>query len=447
MSTHDRITDVLACHEEYVWTNCMVHFDPYAIRAAAASAPPGPLHGLQFSVKDLFAVRGVPSRAGSLVLQGYRPTVEATAVARARQAGAVFVGKSNCAEFGFGIDTETRLGGRVLHPFRDDLSPGGSSGGDAVAVATGIADFAIAGDYGGSARWPAQALGIHGLRTGIGAVPLDGRIGGLGATRRAPTGSGSAPWRLNHLETVSVMARDPQTLRRATDAVCDFRIPRARTRRLLLSFGTEIAPISREVRAAVVEVAARATERGYTVDMAEDVFAGAIDTYNLLRARLDDQSDVAAVVRGNEDLLCDQTREVLADAPGHVVIDDEIRDAWTTALRLRERLREAMTSYDAILMPCAAAGALPFGAGVEVDGVRVEGHALMAHLRAVSLTALPAMTMPVDGERAISVQLVGAPGGELDLCDLAQALAATTGQRTLNQSASESTLHSAGRRS
>ncbi|NED70439.1 amidase, partial [Streptomyces sp. SID10244] len=124
MTTETAVDQSLSRYDDYAWTNVFVHVDADEVRAEATVARPGPLHGDLFSVKDLFAVAGVPSRGGSLVLDDFRPDVDATAVARARQAGAVFFGKTNCAEFGFGIDTETRLGGRVLHPTRDDLSPG-----------------------------------------------------------------------------------------------------------------------------------------------------------------------------------------------------------------------------------------------------------------------------------------------------------------------------------
>lgn len=415
--------------ENHSWTNAFVNVDPDAVRTELDDAPPGPLHQMLFSVKDLFAVAGVASAAGSLVLRDYRPDSDATVVRRARQAGAVFFGKTNCSEFGFGTDTDTRLGGRVRHPFRDDISPGGSSGGDAVAVATGIVDFAIAGDYGGSARWPAQALGIYGLRPGVDILPGDGRVGGFGATREDPVGHGRAPWQLAaELETVGIMARTASTVAQAISPLSEVPLATGRHGRILVTTGSEIAPISDDVADAVGAAAVKFQEVGFSTEIADGLFSGALDAYSFLRSRLDDHSDVRRLVRGSEKLLCAETLSVLDAAPSTVVIDDAVRDTYLTAARLRRRLHAAFSTCDAILMPCAPTGAVGFAERVTVAGREIGGHDLMAHLRAVSLTGLPALTVPVglgrDG-RPISVQLVGAPRSELVLCELAQELSAT----------------------
>jgi Asp-tRNA(Asn)/Glu-tRNA(Gln) amidotransferase A subunit family amidase len=148
---------------ELSWTRALL-----AVTTAERAAAEGPLGGLTFTVKDTFAAAGLPSTGGSLLLAGHVPDRDATLIARLKAAGAALFAKANCAEFGNGIDTETRIGGRVLHPTDPAVSPGGSSGGDAVAVAGGIVDFAIGGDYGGSVRWPAQCTGVYGLRTLVG---------------------------------------------------------------------------------------------------------------------------------------------------------------------------------------------------------------------------------------------------------------------------------------
>nr|WP_237421900.1 amidase [Gordonia sp. SID5947] len=430
--------------EEFAWTNAFVHVDPDAVRHDAHGASGGPLDGDLFSVKDLFAVAGVPSRAGSLVLGDYRPAIDAGVVGRVRRSGALFFGKTNCAEFGFGIDTDTRLGGRVHHPERADLSPGGSSGGDAVAVATGIVDFAIAGDYGGSIRWPAQSLSIYGLRPGLGVIPRDGRIGGLGAHRDNPLGLCRAPWQLaGELEVAGLMARTPAKIAEVLRATSNRTTINPRRGRVLVTLGTEIAPVTDEVREAVETVANRARTHGLTVDDADGLFRDAWSTYSLLREKLDDHNDIRALVRGREDLLCDATRMVLNAAPRDCLIDSEVRDAWVTATEIRRRLRQRLTEYDALIMPCAPVGAIGFAEQVQVGGTVMSGHQLMAHLRAVSLSALPALAMPVGsgtGGRPVSVQLVGGPGSETDLCALAEILAVEQ-----ESALSNAGLHGAGR--
>ncbi|MFW0783554.1 amidase [Gordonia sp. CPCC 206044] len=424
-----RATEALGRWEEYRWTNAFVHVDPDAVRRESAAVRDGHLRDDLFSVKDLFAVSGVPSRAGSLALEGYRPRVDATVVRRVRRVGARFFGKSNCAEFGFGTDTETRLGGRVRHPWRDDLSPGGSSGGDAVAVATGVVDFALAGDYGGSIRWPAQALGIYGLRPGVGATPGDGRIGGLGADFDDPLGLSRAPWQLSaELEVIGVMARTPRKIGHVMQAITG---PPTKSQepqgRILVTDGTEIGPVREGVRKALAAVEARARDDGLTTDDAEGLFIGALEAYATLRARLDDHSDVRRIVRGREDLLCSQTRAVLDNAPPEPRVDTVVRDAWAAAMRIRHRIHRSLAEYDAVIVPCAPSGAVGFGEPVQVGMTTLTGHELMGHCRAVSLTGLPSLVIPTgcdDAGRPVSVQLVGAMGSELRLCALAERLAA-----------------------
>ncbi|MGN6125986.1 MAG: amidase, partial [Humibacter sp.] len=137
----------------------------------------GPLFGLPFSVKDTIEVAGLPTTAGSLLLRGYRPTHTATIVERLRDAGAVLVGKANCAEFGIGnLENCSPIRGQTRNPWDLSRSPGGSSGGDAVAVATGMAAFGVGTDFGGSVRFPAHFTGVAALRPSPGRLPDDGII-------------------------------------------------------------------------------------------------------------------------------------------------------------------------------------------------------------------------------------------------------------------------------
>src|ERR1700761_2714993 len=106
---------------EFSWTRALL-----AVTTAERAATRGPLAGLTFTVKDTFATAGLASTAGSLLLAGHVPERDAVVVARLRAAGATLFAKANCAEFGNGIDTETRIGGRVLHPADPAVSPGGS---------------------------------------------------------------------------------------------------------------------------------------------------------------------------------------------------------------------------------------------------------------------------------------------------------------------------------
>lgn len=390
----------------------------------------GALSDLAVSVKDVYPVAGMPARAGSLAVDGGPAPVDTPVVAALRQAGATIAAKSNCSEFGIGVTaTETRLAGRVTHPFDGSLSPGGSSGGDAVAVATGTVDLAVASDYGGSVRWPAQALGVCGLRTTAGLLPRDGRI-------PAPD-PGSLQ---DQLEVVGIMARTPATLSRVLPHL-GIAASAAVSGRLAVTTAAEIAPVGGDVAEAVRSVAQVAIAAGFEVVDPGPLFDCAATAYAFLRAQLDHLDNLRQAVRGREDLLCPGTHAALQGAAGHPAAPaDRIAAARRRAGSVRARLLRLLEAVDAVVMPVAAVTGTDAvartgaeGAGPDGqwhDGQLLDGPTLMAFCRAVSLTGLPALSLPAVVGRAgrpVSVQIVGRPGADLDCCRIAETLGAGLG--------------------
>lgn len=132
-------------------------------RMAENGEPLPPLAGVPVGIKDVLAMRGAPTTAGSKILEGYRPPYDATAVTRLESAGAVLLGKLNCDEFAMGSSNENSAYGPVRNPCALDRVPGGSSGGSAAAVAANMAVATLGTDTGGSIRQPASFCGVVGL--------------------------------------------------------------------------------------------------------------------------------------------------------------------------------------------------------------------------------------------------------------------------------------------
>src|SRR4030095_3834667 len=147
-----------------------------ADRELAAGRDRGPLHGVPIAVKDIIDVRGIPTTAAPRVREGHIAAADAPVIARLRDAGGVIIGKTNLDEFAFGTTSENSAFGAVHHPLDPSRSPGGSSGGSAVAVAAGMAVAALGTDTGGSIPLPAACCGIVGLKPTLGEIETDGVV-------------------------------------------------------------------------------------------------------------------------------------------------------------------------------------------------------------------------------------------------------------------------------
>ncbi len=150
--------------------------------ALAAGDPVGPLHGVPFTAKDIFATAGVVTTAGLTERASFVPETDAVVVARLQAAGAILLGKTNCPPYGGGGVTDNPVYGRTNNPYNLEYSAGGSSGGEAAAQAAGLSPLGLGSDSGGSIRLPAHYCGVAGLKPTTGRVPNTGAFelpGGL----------------------------------------------------------------------------------------------------------------------------------------------------------------------------------------------------------------------------------------------------------------------------
>ena len=178
----------------------------------------GPLHGIPISVKDLEMTSGVPTTLGSAIFRGRTPDMDSVVVERVKSAGAIILGKTNTPEFGLSGTTENKLGDACRNPWDISRTPGGSSGGAAAALASGLCTLATGSDGGGSIRIPASFSGVFGIKPSQGRVP---RYGGYGYPA-ANHFSQSGPLSRTVADTALLLqvlagpdARDPVSMREA----------------------------------------------------------------------------------------------------------------------------------------------------------------------------------------------------------------------------------------
>lgn len=136
----------------------------------------GPLLGVPLTVKDLLWTKGIRTTAGSRLFKDWTPDVDALAVQRVKRAGGIIIGKGNTSEFGLFWRTRNRLMGECLNPWNSSNVAGGSSGGDAASVASGVCPVALGTDRGGSGRIPASWCGVVGLQSGFGILESKGSV-------------------------------------------------------------------------------------------------------------------------------------------------------------------------------------------------------------------------------------------------------------------------------
>lgn len=182
-TTVELVTELLDKAEAKKDLNCFLWQDRKTVLADAqaaddrrANGEAGRLLGVPIAIKDNLMTKGVPTTAGSKMLEGYIAPYDATVVAKLKAEGAVIVGKTNLDEYAMGSSTENSAYGTTKNPWDTSRVPGGSSGGSAAAVAAGLAPIALGTDTGGSIRLPASFCGVVGMKPTYGAVSRYGAI-------------------------------------------------------------------------------------------------------------------------------------------------------------------------------------------------------------------------------------------------------------------------------
>jgi Asp-tRNA(Asn)/Glu-tRNA(Gln) amidotransferase A subunit family amidase len=417
--------------------NAIVTLCEREARAAAAAADRvpaserGPLHGVPFVCKDVIATAGVRTTAGSLLLRDHVPRRSAPVVTRLEGAGAILLGKTNCPEFALEPHTDNRLFGLTLNPVDETVSAGGSSGGDAAAVAAGLAAFGVGSDYGGSIRWPAQCCGIAGLRPTCGLVPLTGV---LPSPPGEEPGVPSSVAILSRLQTIGPLARTVEdcmlVLRviAGPDGVDPNTVPvplgdpdevDVSSLAVAWAAGEGTQPVRPDLAAAVAGAAATLERAGLEVDERRPPgLEQAVEIYRAYRYA-DGLPVHEAFARGREEELADTMRNWFATiTPSPTVAEYQAHAAARDALRAR--VLAFMERWPILLLPVSLAPAPRLGS----DDFAARFHN-MAPCWAVTLLGLPSLAVTcarTDEGLPAAVQVVGRPWRDHEVVAIARLL-------------------------
>jgi len=419
--------------------NAIVNLDPDRARRQAADADDrlvrgeevGSLHGLPFAFKDTHQVAGWPTTSGSPLMADNVPDTDELLVERVRRAGVVVIGRTNVPEFAAGSHTFNPVFGTTYNPFDLQRSAGGSSGGAAAALASGMVPLADGSDMGGSLRNPASFNNVVGLRPGLGRVP---------------------EWpQLNAWETTSVQG---PMARNVGDLALLLSVMAGPDRRV---------PLALETPGSVFAPPLQGTLEGLRVALSADL-GGAFEVDDQVRSTLEAQREVFAAAGSHVDDAHPDLREaeetfrtlrawhlhaklggLLADNPGGLKqsLADNIRAgeplsgadvarAYALRTALGQRMRVFFERYDVLVMPVSQVPPFPADQEypAEIDG-RVQSTYLdwMRSAYFISVTGCPAISVPAGFTSQglpVGIQIVAPPSEERALLEVAHAFEEAT---------------------
>ncbi|MCB1714343.1 amidase [Nitratireductor alexandrii] len=364
-----------------------------------------PLKGATLAVKSCFQVQGLPMTGGSPALDPITPTQSAPCVARLEQAGAIVLGTTTMHELAYGATTDNPWWGRTGHPADPTCIAGGSSGGSAVAVATGMADMALGTDTAGSVRMPAALCGIVGFKPSFGLIPTTGVL---------PLG-----WSLDH---VGVMAKTVEQVALLTDIMSGQNrirsasgpMPTPQQLTLVCPQNYFFDAIEPSVKQAFEAALATLQHHGATV---QRVTIPELD----IAPTLQFMTLCAEASQLHQDLALLRPQSIGDEVRTRLEIGRFIRAVdYLKAQRLRQQLLVALSQHlgpnTVLATPTVPTGACPVQTHLTLGGVRLPIHpALTRCTLPFNLTGMPAVSVPCGEDKngfPVGLQLAGVVGGD-----------------------------------
>lgn len=415
--------------------NAFVHVDAegarrqaWAAESAVGKRNVGPLHGVPISIKSAIDVAGLRCETGTKLRAGYVPAQDAPLVARLRAAGATILGVTNTPEFLMAWETDNVLYGRTNNPWDLSRTPGGSSGGEAAAIASGCSAGGVGSDGGGSIRVPAHFSGICGLKPTPGRIPATGHF---------PESLG--PFAL--LGVVGPMARTVPDLKVLFEVMqgpddgdtCAAPVPvrwpaASELQAIRIGYFEDDSrtPVTRETREAVRAAAAGLKSAGFQV---EPFRPEGLERARQLWWKLFSIAGalVAPMAAGREAELSPILREFCgwaAAEPPHT--GETLLDTWMQRDLVRKQVLRQMREFPILLCPVAAVPAFRHGErSWQIDGQTVQYLDAWSYTEWFSLVGMPAAVVRVGQSPEglpIGVQIVGRPWEEELVLTVAAAL-------------------------
>ena len=404
--------------------HAFVHIDEAGARKQAQASqrsvlsgdPLGLLHGVPLTIKSCIDVTDWPCAAGSLLRKENQPNSDAVLVRRLRKAGAILLGNTNTPEFLMAYETDNRLSGKTSNPWNTEYSSGGSSGGEAAAIASGCSAGGVGSDGGGSIRVPAHFCGICGLKPTPGRIPSTGHY---------PAGNSAFGW----LGVVGPMARTVGDLKvlfevlRGPDAgdalsspvqISESAGPAPGKLRIGILEGDGLGSVTPETQLAVRHAAQLLAYQGFILEPFRlNNLERALEVWWFFFGNVISEL-FAEEVRCREGLLspifCDYLEAARASSPAPPITMERFVAMCTARDRERAGILEAMRDVPILLSPVCATSAFGHGKGNWKAG---EGYRdTMRHSQWLNLAGFPGVSLPMGISRQglpIGVQLIGRP--------------------------------------
>src|ERR1700675_2299270 len=407
--------------------NAFVHVDAQGAREHARAAEAaatrgdalGPLHGVPVTIKGCIDVAGWPCPAGSTLRKDYVPHHDAPLVARLRAAGAIVLGNTNTPEYLMAYETDNSLSGKTSNPWNLERSAGGSSGGEAAAIAAGCSAGGVGSDGGGSIRVPAHYSGICGLKPTPGRIPSTGHFPGSAGPFAYLGVVGPMARAVRDVELLFEVMAGPDPGDPASAPVPLRRIIGDQIRKQRVAYFTDdgVTPVTPETAAAVRKAAEALRAQGFQVD--EWVPPGLERIWRLwwnLFGRAG-QMAFAPTIGGREGELSPTFQDFRARVASEPELSaGELLNTLLERDVIRVAFLARMEEFPILLCPACAVPAFRHGEREwSVNGKTVEYLKAMSYSQWFNLLGMPAAVVPMGKSREglpIGVQIAGRPWEE-----------------------------------